>query len=197
MQCDGKNVTSPEVLASEYGLGEACPAQVTGPSAIQFDEHPSSSRILRLPEVMRRVGLSKTTIYDRIKKGEFPAQAKLLDGSSTAGWFEDEIEAYLATLRVAKPMPPSSAEISQANPVNAASAQTRFVPAPKDRVLKSTPLHKGSLKHEDMLIATSMQILGCQVYLHKTTGKLLLDIGLLSSSSLAPLLACLDSTTTR
>jgi prophage regulatory protein len=187
MQYARKDVKSPEVLACEYGLSEARLAdlrsQLTGPSASPFHEHPSPSRILRLPEVMRRVGLSKTTIYDRIKKGEFPAQAKLLDGSATAGWFEDEIEAYLAARRITKPKLPSSAGISQAKPVNPTNAPTRFEPATKARVLKSTPFQKEEgPNHEDMLIATSMQILGCQVFLHKTTGKLLLDIGLQSSS---------------
>jgi prophage regulatory protein len=197
MQDARKDVKSPEELACEYGLSEARLAdlrsQLMGPSAIQFREHPSPSRILRLPEVMKRVALSKTTIYDRIKKDEFPAQSKLLDGSTTAGWFEDEIEAYLAARRIAKPKMPHSAGISQAKPVSPTNAPTRPVPAIKDRVPKSTPFQKDECsKHEDMLIATSMQILGCQVFLHKTTGKLLLDIGLLSSSSLAPLLAGLD-----
>lgn len=88
---------------------------------------------------MKRVGLSKTTIYDRIKKGEFPAQAKLLDGSRTAGWFEDEIEDYLAKRRVAKPVQPSPAETSPATPVKPVYVPPRFVPSTKGRLGKSLP----------------------------------------------------------
>lgn len=185
--------SKPIEFALEFGTSKAPLAdllsQVMGPTAAQFDTPFSHSRILRLPEVMKRVGLSKTTIYDRIKKGEFPAQAKLLDGSRTAGWFEDEIDDYLAARRVAKPVQPSSLAASKTTPVKTDNSQTRFAPSHIDRSQKSIQAP------EEILIATNMKILGCQVFLHKTTGKLLLDIG--SSSSPEPLLTGLASPTRR
>ena len=50
--------------------------------------------ILRRPEVEARTGLSRSTIYDRIKQGTFPAPVQL--GEKAVGWIESEIEAFLA-----------------------------------------------------------------------------------------------------
>ena len=53
-------------------------------------------RILRTPEVVRATGLSKTTIWRRVRTGDFPAPLKL--GSLTArsiGWRQGEIEKWI------------------------------------------------------------------------------------------------------
>lgn len=47
---------------------------------------------LRLPEVKRRTGLSRSSIYLRIKTGEFPAPVKL--GGRAVGWVEEEISNW-------------------------------------------------------------------------------------------------------
>jgi prophage regulatory protein len=47
---------------------------------------------LRLPEVKRRTGLSRSSIYLRIKTGEFPAPVKL--GGRAVGWVEEEIASW-------------------------------------------------------------------------------------------------------
>lgn len=49
--------------------------------------------ILRLPEVMRRTGLSKTIVYRRMKRGEFPARFDL--GGRAVGWRCADIDAWL------------------------------------------------------------------------------------------------------
>ena len=46
----------------------------------------------RLPVVMRRTGLGRSTIYKKIADGEFPRQIKL--GDRAVGWLDDEIDAY-------------------------------------------------------------------------------------------------------
>ena len=51
--------------------------------------------ILRLPAVKATTGLSRSTIYLRIKAGEFPAQVSL--GARAVGWLEAEIERWIAT----------------------------------------------------------------------------------------------------
>ncbi len=38
---------------------------------------PTPQRLLRLPEVCSLVGLGKTSIYDRVRDGTFPAPVKL------------------------------------------------------------------------------------------------------------------------
>lgn len=49
-------------------------------------------RLLRLPQVLDRVGLKKTALYERIRDGEFPRPAK--QGRANV-WPEDEVEAYV------------------------------------------------------------------------------------------------------
>lgn len=49
--------------------------------------------LLRLKEVSARTGLAKNTIYDRIRRKEFPAQIDL--GGNCVAWSEDEINAWI------------------------------------------------------------------------------------------------------
>ena len=57
-----------------------------------------AERILRRPEVEARTGLSRSTIYDWMKRGEFPKPVAL--GSRLVGWRESEIDAWLAAREV-------------------------------------------------------------------------------------------------
>ncbi len=50
-------------------------------------------RIIRLPEVMARTGLSRSTIYLRISQGTFPKPVNL--GARAVGWIEEEIQEWL------------------------------------------------------------------------------------------------------
>jgi len=50
--------------------------------------------ILRLPEVIKRTGLSRSSIYLRISNGEFPKTISL--GDRAVGWLESEIDEWLA-----------------------------------------------------------------------------------------------------
>lgn len=47
--------------------------------------------ILRLPDVMRVTGWSRSTVYDKIKAGKFPRPFKPDPEGRVAGWFADEI----------------------------------------------------------------------------------------------------------
>ena len=55
-------------------------------------------RIMRLSEVKAVTGLSKTTIYRFEKEGRFPSRVSL--GARSVGWFEDDIQSFLQSLRV-------------------------------------------------------------------------------------------------
>ena len=56
---------------------------------------PASVRkILRLPAVQAKTGLGRDSIYRLGRQGLFPARIKLRQRCS--GWFEDEIESWLA-----------------------------------------------------------------------------------------------------
>ena len=50
-------------------------------------------RILRLPTVMERTGLSRSTIYLLIEQSQFPASIKL--GARSVAWLESEIEEWM------------------------------------------------------------------------------------------------------
>jgi len=52
-----------------------------------------ATTILRLPVVITRTGLSRSSIYLRISMGTFPAPIAL--GGRAVGWVEDEIQTWL------------------------------------------------------------------------------------------------------
>lgn len=49
--------------------------------------------ILRRKQVEKKTGLSRSTIYLRVKEGTFPRPINL--GARAVGWLENEIEAWL------------------------------------------------------------------------------------------------------
>ncbi len=49
--------------------------------------------ILRFPEVARRTGLSRTTIWRRERAGDFPRRVRLAPNST--GWIEAEVEQWI------------------------------------------------------------------------------------------------------
>jgi prophage regulatory protein len=55
--------------------------------------------ILRLPAVIQRTGLSRSTIYLRIAQGMFPAPVSL--GARAVGWVESDIDEWI-THRIAE-----------------------------------------------------------------------------------------------
>nr|WP_301182314.1 AlpA family phage regulatory protein [Sphingobium sp. SA916] len=52
---------------------------------------------MRLPEVMRRTGLKRSTLYNKISAGSFPAQIHI--SSNCAGWREEEINEWCSNPR--------------------------------------------------------------------------------------------------
>ncbi|MDG5487386.1 AlpA family transcriptional regulator [Sphingomonas sp. BGYR3] len=53
----------------------------------------SPDRILRLPIVLERTGLSRATLYRKIRRGTFPKQIKIAERCS--GWRESAINEWL------------------------------------------------------------------------------------------------------
>jgi len=53
-------------------------------------------RFMRLPEVVARVGMKRSTIYRRIQAGEFPAPRKL--AVNISAWPESAIDAWVAQM---------------------------------------------------------------------------------------------------
>jgi prophage regulatory protein len=52
-----------------------------------------SNKINRLPAVIEKTGLSRSSIYLRMNKGEFPQSISL--GDRAIGWLEADIEQWL------------------------------------------------------------------------------------------------------
>jgi prophage regulatory protein len=52
-----------------------------------------SNKIMRLPAVKDQTGLSRSSIYLRMNKKEFPQSISL--GSRAVGWLEEDIEQWL------------------------------------------------------------------------------------------------------
>lgn len=50
-------------------------------------------RLLRLPDVKSRTGLSRSTIYSYISAGEFPKGIRL--GARCIAWAESEIDSWI------------------------------------------------------------------------------------------------------
>ena len=50
-------------------------------------------KIKRRPEVEAKTGLSRSTIYEKMKSGTFPKPVKL--GPRAVGWLDAEIDAWL------------------------------------------------------------------------------------------------------
>lgn len=57
------------------------------------NEH--ADRILRIAELMRRCGLSRSTLWRKVRNGTFPAPVQLSQGCT--GWWESEVAAWLAS----------------------------------------------------------------------------------------------------
>ena len=52
-----------------------------------------AEKMLRRPQVEARTGLSRSTLYDWMKKGKFPQPVKL--GERLVAWRESDITAWL------------------------------------------------------------------------------------------------------
>ena len=61
-------------------------------------EYPT---IMRLPEVMRVICLSRASIYRMVEAGSFPRQFKI--GTAAVGWLRSEVQAWVSERANARP----------------------------------------------------------------------------------------------
>jgi predicted DNA-binding transcriptional regulator AlpA len=66
-------------------------------SFVATPDNPKPTELISSKEVMRRI--QRSTIYRWIHRGILPKQAKKEDGTTSALWFADEVDAFIATLR--------------------------------------------------------------------------------------------------
>jgi prophage regulatory protein len=58
-----------------------------------------ADKVLRLPEVKRTTGKSRSSIYQEMRAGSFPRQIHI--GPRAVGWLESDINAWLAKVTAA------------------------------------------------------------------------------------------------
>jgi prophage regulatory protein len=58
---------------------------------------PAHGRLIRLPEVMDRVGMKRSAIYQRMREGRFPLSRSL--GRRCAVWVEAEVDDWVNSVR--------------------------------------------------------------------------------------------------
>jgi len=58
-----------------------------------WESNMQNKTISRLPKVIQKTGLSRSTIYALLSRGEFPKPIKL--SPRTIGWLESDIDAWL------------------------------------------------------------------------------------------------------
>lgn len=56
-------------------------------------EVSNSLKIIRLPAVQNRTGLSRSAIYLKMSKGEFPSSISL--GVRAVGWLEEDVSNWI------------------------------------------------------------------------------------------------------
>ncbi len=59
-------------------------------------EHSPGRRLIRSKRVMERMGWSRTTLWRRVRAGEFPAPVST--GANITAFYEDEVDAAQANL---------------------------------------------------------------------------------------------------
>ncbi len=88
---DGQTISSLPSLALRQH--EATSVQLVAVASPGSWEQNCLIKILRLPEVIKRVGLKRASIYLHMAQGNFPKQISL--GLRAVGWLESEIDAWL------------------------------------------------------------------------------------------------------
>lgn len=68
---------------------------------------PGELRVIRLPEVIRKTGLSRTTIYMMSRDQLFPEAVSL--GGKAMGWIEAEINQWIKQRMAARQRTPAPA----------------------------------------------------------------------------------------
>ena len=57
--------------------------------------HIYRKQVFRIKDIIEIYGLSRSTLYRQIKRGVFPKQVRLTDGTAV-GWFVDDIQTWFA-----------------------------------------------------------------------------------------------------
>jgi prophage regulatory protein len=65
------------------------------PRPVEPQLRREAPRILRLSDVVNRIGLCRSTIYRLQQEGQFPRQVQL--GARSVGWHSEDVDAWLSS----------------------------------------------------------------------------------------------------
>ena len=144
----------------------------------------SHPRILRLSEVMRRLGCSRSSVYRLTDAGVLP-QAESLDGCHTAGWFEDVVDAVVESRRPAGKKPAIRVAMTPANTIQPDKSPETIVNESTSAGCaqigrRISEAYKPTKPAQD-LVPTTLRIMGNVVYYHAPTRRLYMEVGKLAS----------------
>ena len=54
-----------------------------------------TDKLLRLPAVLERTGLSRSAVYEGMANGEFPKQIRLGKRARAVAWADDQIQSWI------------------------------------------------------------------------------------------------------
>lgn len=67
-----------------------------------MDGNSPKPRVLRMRELVEKIGLRPSTVYELAAKGKFPRPFKIVEGGRAAGWLESEIDSWLSSRAAAE-----------------------------------------------------------------------------------------------
>ncbi|MFP3616132.1 AlpA family phage regulatory protein, partial [Paraburkholderia sp. SIMBA_050] len=74
-------------------LSTPCLAVLSSEAVLQRAEHIVIDRIVREKELLAICGFSRSTLYEKRKRGEFPSPVKL--GRKATGWKLSDVKAWI------------------------------------------------------------------------------------------------------
>lgn len=63
---------------------------------VNISKEIMTTKLMRLPDVLTRVAISRSKLYAKVKEGTFPAPVSL--GARAVAWVEQEVEDWIAAL---------------------------------------------------------------------------------------------------
>jgi len=132
----------------------------------------SPETILRLSEVLRRTGISRSTLYNRIAINEFPHQISL--GGRAIGWLEREVADWIGQ-RI-RHRPGSSTEISDGEVESSIATPISTQGRRSDAQLPSEPIRCVLAVNEGSPDRTQLQLVNTKLHFDRSTGSFWLKL---------------------
>jgi len=128
--------------------------------------------ILRSAVVLQRTGLSRSTLYNRIAKRQFPQQVSL--GSRAVGWVRGEVEDWIAERTHSRPGL-ATANSEDRSPKGFAVPKT--IQSERTQIQRSLEPTKYIISSDnDSPNPAQLRLVGTKIYYDKSTGSFWLKL---------------------